>query len=379
MRSPGPGIHPSRVVRLALVGLIAAVAAFNVWRTPPRYNWDLLPYIAIAKSYDIASPKELHRATYDLAEQRVPAERYRAMVLTEPYRVALARDSDLFAQVLPFYRVKPLYPFVLHLLDRAGIDPVLGGTWLSWLAYFAIAVLLGWWCGRHLPPLVTALCVPLVVSSGAVTGLSGWFSPDALSTLVMLAATILIVEGHAKAGWPTMAFAVVVRPDNLIFLGLFGLWALWRRLPNRAWIVATMAAGCVLQLLENRAAANYGWKLLFHNAMVQRVFRPAEFQPVLDFAGYVDVYVGALRPGVISEMLMPAMALAIAGAVLHRRWSGPDAPWTGILTIAPIYMVIHWLVHPVDKDRTLVFGYLIVLCGMLFLTASRPRAIDAQD
>jgi hypothetical protein len=377
MRPPGPNARPSRTVRFALVGLIAVVAVFNVWRTPPQYNWDLLPYVAIAKSYDIASTEELHRAAYDLAEESVPPERYRALTLGDaPYRITLARNSDLFAQVLPFYRVKPLYPFLLHVLDRAGVHPVLAGVWLSRLAYLAIAVLLGWWCARHLPPVVTALCVPIVLSSGFVVGLSGWFTPDALSTLVMLAATILIVEGHGRVGWLTMAFAVVVRPDNLVFLGLLGLWALWRRFSDRAWIVAAMGAGVVVQLFEGRVAANYGWKVLFHNAMVQRVFRPAEFQPVLDLAGYVDVYLRQLRPGAISEMLMPSMALAIAAAVLHRRWWAADAPWTGILTITPVYMVIHWLLHPVDKDRTLAFGYLIVLCGVLFLTARRPPAAD---
>jgi len=66
MRPLGPNAGPSRTVRFALVGLIAVVGVFNVWRTPPQYNWDLLPYVALAKSYDIASMKELHRATYDV-------------------------------------------------------------------------------------------------------------------------------------------------------------------------------------------------------------------------------------------------------------------------------------------------------------------------
>ncbi len=370
-----PGTDPPRpVVRFALVGLIALVALVNVWRTPPFYNWDVLPYVAIAKSYSLGSMADVHRETYALAESRVPPNIYRRLLLDDPpYRLALARDPDLFAQVLPFYRVKPLYPFLLHVLDRAGVDPVRAGVAVSQLSYLAIAVVLGWWCARHLPPVVTALCIPLVVSSGFVLGLAAWFTPDALSTLVMLVATILIVEGRGRVGWPTMALAVVVRPDNLVFLGLFGLWAFWHRLPHRPWIIAAMAVGIVVQLAESRLAAGYGWKLLFHNAMVKRLLRPAEFQPTLDLAGYADIYVLQLRPDVLSVMLTTAIAMAIAAAVVYRRRSGSAAPWTGILTIAPVYMVIHWLLHPVDKERTLGFAYLIVLCGVLFLTARAPE------
>jgi hypothetical protein len=373
MPSPGFAEPPRPAVRLALVGLIALVAVVNVWRSPPFYNWDLLPYVAVAKSYVIDSPVDLHRETYALAEARVPPAAYRNLTTADPpYRATMARDPESFGQVLPFYRVKPLYPFLLHVFDRAGVDPVLAGVWLSRLAYVAIALLLGWWCARRLPPIVTALSVPLVLSSESVLGLACWFTPDALSTLVMLAATILIVEGRERAGWIVLVLAIAVRPDNVIFLELFGLWALWHRPSARGWIAAAMAAAVVVQLLEGRAAANYGWKLLFHNAMVQRVYRPAQFQPVLDLAGYVDIYLRQLRPSAIDSMLLPSMALAIAAAVMHRRWWSAHAPWTGILTIMPVYMAVHWLLHPIDKFRTLAFGYLIVLCGVLFLSARRP-------
>jgi hypothetical protein len=366
---------PRFAVRLALLGLIIAVATVNLWRSPPFYNWDVLPYVAIARSYGAASAADAHRDAYALVQAAVSPKIYRGLVMDDPpYRATLARDPALFAQVLPFYRVKPLFPFLLHLGERAGIDPVRGGVWLSRLAYLGIAVLLWWWCAPRLPAAVTALCVPILLTSGFVLRLPCWFSPDALSTLAMLAATILIVADRTRAGWLTMAFAVAVRPDNVIFLALLGLWSLWHRPQDRVSVVMAMGAGLVVQLVESRAAAGYGWKLLFHNAMVERLLRPAEFQPSLDFSGYLAVYAKQLLPDVVSDVMMASMAIAVAAAVLHRRWSSPDAPWTGILTITPVYMVLHWLVHPIDKDRTLAFGYLVVVCGVLALTALRPRA-----
>jgi hypothetical protein len=374
----GDDAPPRLAVRLGLLGLTLAVAIVNLWRSPPFYNWDVLPYVAIARSHGGASPAEAHRDAYALAQATVPAKIYRGLVNDDPpYRAAVARDAELFAQVLPFYRVKPLFPFLLHLGERAGVDPVRGGVWLSRLAYLGIAVLLWWWCAPRLPTIVTAVCVPILLSSGFVLRLPCWFSPDALSTLAMLAATILIVEGRARSGWLTMAAAVAVRPDNLIFLALFGVWTVWHRPQDRRAVAAAMAAGLVVQLVEARAAAGYGWKLLFHSAMVERLLRPADFEPSLDLSGYLAIYAKQLLPDVVSDVMMASMAIAVAAAVLHRRWSFPDAPWAGILTITPVYMLVHWLVHPLEKDRTLAFGYLVVVCGVLALTARRRRASAA--
>src|SRR5262245_33382983 len=133
-------------VRLAVLLLIAVVAVWNVSRTPLQYNWDLLPYIAIVKSYDLSSPVDIHRETYRLAQERLPPPVYRALTMGDPpYRPTLASDPDAFRQALPFYRVKPGYTFLLHLLDRAGVDPIAAGIWVSRAAYLAIALVLGWW------------------------------------------------------------------------------------------------------------------------------------------------------------------------------------------------------------------------------------------
>jgi hypothetical protein len=73
----------------------------------------------------------------------------------------------------------------------------------------------------------------------------------------------------------------------------------------------------------------------------------------------------------VSDVLMASLVIAVAAAVLHRRWSAADAPWTAFSRSRPVDMVIHWFGATVGKD-TLVLGTLSRRCGCWFLTPSPP-------
>ena len=50
----------------------------------------------------------------------------------------VANDLKIFADQLPFYTVKPVYPALMSLLYRVGVNPVTASIAISATAYAAI-------------------------------------------------------------------------------------------------------------------------------------------------------------------------------------------------------------------------------------------------
>jgi hypothetical protein len=86
----------------------------------PEYNWDMLPYMAIALQHDMHDPKAIHDSVYALAGRMVPSPEFRE--LTDgglAYRRKMAGNAWEFQSQLPYYVVKPLYTRQVYYFYRA--------------------------------------------------------------------------------------------------------------------------------------------------------------------------------------------------------------------------------------------------------------------
>jgi len=86
----------------------------------PVPNWDMIAYVACAKSFVISDKQELHKYVYSELKNSVPKETYKFLTkggpgfreLTEKdaeYRETLEKDSDAFAEALIFFKVRLIY------------------------------------------------------------------------------------------------------------------------------------------------------------------------------------------------------------------------------------------------------------------------------
>ena len=80
----------------------------------PYYNWDMLPYMALALKMDHIDSNALHKLTFSVAKADIPAVEYGYLTGGE-YREKMAESPADFYSQLPFYVVKPFYIWMVYL------------------------------------------------------------------------------------------------------------------------------------------------------------------------------------------------------------------------------------------------------------------------
>ena len=188
------------VARFIALCLLSALLLANLWWAKPHFNWDLIGYVGAAYSFTSRDAESIHGATFTDIAQNVPAETYAALTTGSPFRSAIAEDPKRFAQQLPFYSGKPVYPALMRLGAEFGYSLTAVSAVIPQAAYCLIALLVYLWLGRHYAPLLAFVAASLLVSMPFVLELARYSTPDALSTLVILVACFVRGSQTASAG-----------------------------------------------------------------------------------------------------------------------------------------------------------------------------------
>ena len=215
------------------VGLALLLAA-TAWK--PWYNWDLVAYIGAVYAHTESDLQVVHARAYEDTRRHVPAPDYTEIIgqgsagKSPPWRARLAEEPRAFAQFLPAFQVKPVYPMLMSILGTAGMDLVTASVFLSKAAYWLTGLLLYYWLSIYLRPWMACLFATLVMLSPPAVILARLSSPDALSTLIALAVLFLLTErGNGyRVALLLAVLSVLVRHNNLLLLLFAALLISWR-------------------------------------------------------------------------------------------------------------------------------------------------------
>jgi hypothetical protein len=357
---------------------VLGVAYFQLQRHEPFYNWDLIPYVGIAQVWSGKDLRDAHSATFTLLEQRVPPGRYADLIGRNDYRQGVFNNPDDLHKQFPFYTVKPAYPILLLVLDKLGMDMVSGSVGISMACYVSIGLLLLGWTCRYMPPFPAAVSVAALLSTPIVLHLAAFSTPDALSVFAMLLGVCLLVELRMEwAGWMLLVVAILIRPDNAILISVFAAWALMFGDPDRRKTVSVALLSSVgTYLLLKLLSGSYGWAIHLFHSLYGGMLDPTAQDVHFTMQQYLDIYGSLTRPDYAPYAWL-FLALNILLLIRCAQKYGIRNIWSGLLASNLAYMVLHWIAHPVEKDRTLVLAYLLVFCS-IFAGNNTPAAISRQ-
>lgn len=347
-----PGMR-GRLAPGLVLAFCAALAVLAVQR--PLHNWDMIGYVAAARSYTTPEPERIRTEVYDLLARSVPAERYDVLTRGE-VRHARATDPESLGQFLPLYRIRVAYVATVLGLWELGVNPFLATRLVSAVcAALAIVVLaLLFPVPRH--PAAVLLIPPIALASGFWL-LSRYSTPDAWAALAACVCYALTLRGRGLVLF-ALPLSLLVRTDMLLLALCFLVYFWIGRRFDRRWILASAAITTALFLGIHRYFDYYGWRTLFTLDFLEYTAYPARLEPLVTPESYWTVL--RSRSG---DLLQWPFAF-LAGAVLTglfgvlrlsggslRRLSTTETDAGFVLVSSLVYAVIHFLVFPDPSTR----------------------------
>lgn len=383
-----------------VAGPLVLALTLLAWARPAAYNWDMLAYAAIALEEGDAQVR--HETLWSYVDRDVPALKRMALrgelqaqshgqnppakltdrsADTAEYRRITAANPHAFAEQLPFYAVKPLYPALIKLFMAASsnlpgavakLGPVQASVLVAKLAWVGFGVALFLFLRLRLANGMAALCTVLGMALPIVHALSGYSSPDALSAMFILFGFVFALRDPSRiwtlAAAGVVLLAIAVRPDNLVLLGLLLCWFLWNRRIRLRYAVIVGGVGLLWYLVFSRLSNNYGWAVLVHHSFFDFAEFPSRLQPQLSVELLVQLYLSKLGDS-LTFFQFTAFAVLVGLARWQRR--GWQDQLLQALIVMLGFMVAHWLIFPDQKDRLMVAPYLFILASAVFELADR--------
>jgi hypothetical protein len=376
--SLGTGLYARFAVRIGVIAfsayvLLTALSAIVL----PDANWDMIPYIAVAEEGTYPTPQALHDYAYGAVKAGVSGSDY--LALTDDgggFRTRMASDAAAFHSMLPMYRVKFLYAEVLaglsHVMSPVaamrtvqGLSALLfGGIVLLWLRSTGALAL---------APIAAAL---LMVAEFPYAARSN--TPDMLCSALLLAGLYAHVRQRQAATAILLFLAVLVRPDNVIFVGVFAVLLLALRQWSPGVLAATVASFAAYFAISHWAGHPGWWPHLYFSSIEQQMNMDG-FDPAFSVVLYAKAFANAVVRSLVFNTWVGVAVLALAGwYVTHRAGFRLDRP-AGILFAALVLAVLaKFVVFPIHDTRiyfpNLIAPFLLLATPLMAMWASTVRA-----
>ena len=370
-----------RLIPLVLL-LIVAVYAFRASVYKPFHNWDMIMYVAAAKSFEERDVKSLHTFTYDAVRSSVSEAKYESLIQGE-YRHAIRTDPSAFNEQLPFYQIRPVYNGLIYLLYKAGIDIGFATHLISGVAVVvALAVLYLLSVSFLGRPSIYA--VPFLVVIFGVTDLARYSTPDGMAFLAIIFSAYLYLKQRILLLLIFLPIMLCIRTDLILFavpLLLFIL-AFWKGFRKKA--VLSMLMSVLVYVVSGAYWENPGWSTIFYFTFIQRLSHPLSTPPTLTVYHYLYVLFDGIRALPNNRTFaLYGLFSAYALYIIINRTKREDLfhvfhfPPIVMSVVCIMFVIGHFLFFPVAWDRFLSGPYLIGAFSLLVMMTDYQKVLNS--
>ncbi len=349
--SLGSDLYARFAVRIGVIGfslyvLLTALSAIIL----PDANWDMLPYLAVAEESAYPTPQALHDYAYGTVKAEVSEGDY--LALTDDgggFRTRMTSDAAAFHSMLPMYRVKFLYAEVLSGLSKVmpPIAAMQAVQVFSVLLFGAVALL--WLRSAGALALAPVLAGLLIVAEFAYAARSN--TPDLLASALLLAGLYAHVRRSEVFTGILLLLAVLVRPDNVIFVGVFAVLLV----AFRQWSLGALAgavASFAAYFAISRWAGHPGWWPHLYFSSVEQQMNMDGFDPAFSIVLYAKAFANAVVRSIVFNTWVGVAVLALAGWYVTDRAGFKLDRRAGILFAALALAVLaKFVVFPIHDGR----------------------------
>jgi hypothetical protein len=209
--------------------------------------------------------------------------------------------------------------------------------------------------------------------------------PDMLSVLTIFTAVFVVLEHRrfAAVSVALLLFALLIRPENIIYAGVFIIYMGYRRDIRLPWIATLLAGLAAVYLIVARTSGYYGWQTLFEFTFINKSSTFVEVHHEIAF--YANVYLSRIDRILFGRFgELPVFALVAFGA-LCLKLGRPDYQSDRYLHLVLICIVLapaRMVILPRESVRGLLPVYMLVTvaliqacCEMVQVTAQRAASL----
>lgn len=358
----------------SLFGLYLLLVSLTVVVLPDS-NWDMLAYLAVAEESSFDTPAALHDYVYSAVKAEVSDSDYRALTEDGGYRSHMASDPAAFHSMLSMYRVKFLYAETLSALSKI-MSPIaaMHAVQIFSVLLFGGLVLL-WLRSMRLLALAPVFAALLMVSDFASIARAS--SPDLLGAALLIGGLLAYVRRSEILTAALIFLAVMVRPDNVVFVGVFAVLLLAFR-QRSLGVIAAALASFAGYIAISRWAGHPGWWPHLYFSSVQQQLSMDGFDPPFSIAAYLKAFGNAAVRALTFNSWVGVAVLALAGWFVTDRAGFRLDRRAGVLFAALVLAVLaKFVVFPIHDTRiyfpNLIAPFLLLALPFASLFASLGR------
>jgi hypothetical protein len=373
------------LMAVCFAGIITVLLAHH-----PQYDdWDAFAYVAVALR-DAGTPlDQVHRETFQVMRAFLPPAYWDLLTghgdVDPEFRQALTANASAFMAQLPFYSVKPIYPMLMAILYETGAGMTASAMAITSAAYFGFGLVVYFWFRCWMQPFIAFAAMALTILNPYLVSVGRAMIPDMLSVLTIFTAVFVVLEHRrfAAVSVALLLFALLIRPENIIYAGVFIIYMGYRRDIRLPWIATLLAGLAAVYLIVARTSGYYGWQTLFEFTFINKSSTFVEVHHEIAF--YANVYLSRIDRILFGRFgELPVFALVAFGA-LCLKLGRPDYQSDRYLHLVLICIVLapaRMVILPRESVRGLLPVYMLVTvaliqacCEMVQVTAQRAASL----
>ena len=351
--------------------LYVSFCAIVAWEHP-SYNSDVLPYIGAAISIDDQDASIIHKKSYALVKQSIPAKVYSAIIsppssgskhfedLVGNYFEVAAKDAECFYQELPFFYVKPLYVFILYLAIKLQLNPVAFMVVFSIACSICISFLLFNWIRKYVSTAWSSLWCILILSAAGLQDIFSITTSDMAALLfIFLAAYWYFEKDKFDMAMLSLFIGTLFRLDAAlvpILLLIYDSLILKKRNILRFKSLLYFSTFIILPIVIQMLVGAYSWSTLFYYNFIQHLNYPKVSHPSISILQYITVVVQGLR------MKAPANVawMFVIFAVLILLLRSQNDKIHHIFVFSITYICTRYFLFPILAQRFFIVFYILI-------------------
>lgn len=367
-----------------LLFFILAAAALILSLYKPLHNWDMIGYIAAAKSFEERDLESLHSFTYEQLRHSVSTARYEEMVQGE-YRHAVRNDLSTFKEQLPFYQIRPVYTGLIYLFYKAGVNIAFATHLVSGVAVVVAVAFLYFVSVSFLAKPFIYVMPPLAILFN-VLDLARYSTPDGLAFLAVILSAYLYMKKRITLLLGFLPIMLGVRTDLILFTIplMFFIFLFERRSRLKAVIATILSVAIFIGIGVYWKSP--GWSTIFYFTLVQILTHPISAPPTLTAQQYFYALFNGTKSLINNYTLILYVFIVVSSSFLIRNQS-KTTPIFIALKCSPVIMAVvcfvfvvsHFLAFPVAADRYFSAPYLISAFSLLAMMTDYLQKLNSTQ